>query len=76
VKRLPSRERRIVFLRFFKGLTQTEIAEEIGISQMHVSRLLAQTLSQLRGEIGEPETEPATEPETEADPGEAPVSGT
>jgi RNA polymerase sigma-B factor len=67
VKRLPPRERRIVFLRFFKGLTQTEIAEEVGISQMHVSRLLTQTLSKLRGEIGEPETG--------TDPGAAPASG-
>ena len=66
VKRLPPRERRIVFLRFFRGLTQTEIAQEVGISQMHVSRLLAQTLSQLRGEIGESETG--------AGGGEAPVS--
>jgi RNA polymerase sigma-B factor len=67
VKRLPRRERMIVFLRFFKGLTQIEIAEEVGISQMHVSRLLTQTLSQLRAEIGGPETE--------TDPEEAPVSG-
>jgi len=42
------RERTIVELRFFAEKTQTEIAEEVGISQMHVSRLLARTLIQLR----------------------------
>jgi RNA polymerase sigma-B factor len=45
---LPERERTIVRLRFFEDMTQTEIAQEIGISQMHVSRLLARTLVQLR----------------------------
>jgi RNA polymerase sigma-B factor len=45
---LPPRERRMLHLRFFKGLTQSEIAEELGISQMHVSRLLAKTLATLR----------------------------
>ena len=45
---LPSREKKILMLRFFKNLTQSEIAAEIGISQMHVSRLLARTLAQLR----------------------------
>lgn len=45
---LPARERRILVLRFFGNLTQSQIAEEIGISQMHVSRLLARTLAQLR----------------------------
>jgi len=47
---LPERERAIVCLRFFRGLTQSEIAERIGISQMHVSRLLARSLDQLRRE--------------------------
>ncbi|MFI5529137.1 RNA polymerase sigma factor SigF [Kitasatospora sp. NPDC051853] len=46
--KLPPRERRIIMLRFFGGLTQSQIGEEIGISQMHVSRLLTKTLSQLR----------------------------
>lgn len=45
---LPERERRILHLRFFEDMTQTEIAERVGISQMHVSRLLSRTLSTLR----------------------------
>lgn len=45
---LEARERRILLLRFFKGMTQSQIADEIGVSQMHVSRLLARTLEQLR----------------------------
>lgn len=44
---LPIRERRIVYLRFFEGLTQAEIADQVGISQMHVSRLLARSLEDL-----------------------------
>ena len=46
--KLPERERTIVLLRFFAGLTQTQIAQRVGISQMHVSRLLARSLRQLR----------------------------
>jgi RNA polymerase sigma-B factor len=45
---LETREKRILTLRFFRGMTQSQIAEEIGISQMHVSRLLARTLTELR----------------------------
>ena len=45
---LPQRERMIVHLRFFEGLTQSEIATSLGISQMHVSRLLARSVAQLR----------------------------
>lgn len=48
---LSERDRQIVQLRFFEGLTQSEIAERINISQMHVSRLLARALSTLRGEF-------------------------
>ncbi|CAN5347830.1 N/A [soil metagenome] len=48
MKQLDVREQQIVYLRFFKGLTQSQIAEEIGISQMHVSRQLARTLRFLR----------------------------
>jgi RNA polymerase sigma-B factor len=46
--RLPPRERHMLYLRFFKGMTQSEIADQLGISQMHVSRLLAKTLTTLR----------------------------
>jgi RNA polymerase sigma-B factor len=45
---LPPREKRILLLRFFGNLTQSQIATDLGISQMHVSRLLARTLAQLR----------------------------
>jgi RNA polymerase sigma-B factor len=45
---LDERERTILMLRFFQNKTQSQIADEIGLSQMHVSRLLAKTLSQLR----------------------------
>ena len=48
---LDPRERRIVELRFFGGLTQSQIAAEIGISQMHVSRLLRAALQTMRGRI-------------------------
>jgi RNA polymerase sigma-B factor len=45
---LPERERTILVLRFFGNMTQTQIADKVGISQMHVSRLLAQTVASLR----------------------------
>ncbi len=45
---LPKREQTILQLRFFEGLTQAEIAERLGVSQMHVSRLLSRSLNQLR----------------------------
>jgi len=51
--KLPERERHILYLRFFKGLTQSEIAERLEISQMHVSRLLNRTLSSLRQALEE-----------------------
>lgn len=48
---LPPREKRILLLRFFGNMTQSQIAQEVGISQMHVSRLLARTLAQLREKL-------------------------
>lgn len=50
---LPERERRVVYLRFYLGLTQSEISEEIGVSQVHVSRILRSTLARLGDELGD-----------------------
>lgn len=50
---LPEREREIVVLRFYDGLTQSEIAERFGVSQMQVSRILARTLDRLRAGVGD-----------------------
>ena len=55
LERLPPREKRILLLRFFGNMTQSQIAAELGISQMHVSRLLARTLAQLRDGLTEDE---------------------
>ncbi|WP_369070625.1 SigB/SigF/SigG family RNA polymerase sigma factor [Kineococcus terrestris] len=52
---LAPRERRILALRFVRGMSQAQIAAEVGISQMHVSRLLARTLGELREGLGPPE---------------------
>jgi RNA polymerase sigma-B factor len=49
---LDDRERRIILLRFYAGLTQSQIAQRIGISQMHVSRLIRRALERIRLEIG------------------------
>ncbi|GAY08032.1 sigma-70 family RNA polymerase sigma factor [Pseudonocardia sp. N23] len=48
IDELPERERRILRLRFFEDQSQSRIAEQVGVSQMHVSRLLARTLATLR----------------------------
>jgi RNA polymerase sigma-B factor len=50
---LPERERRIVELRFFSGLSQSEIADQVGVSQVHVSRLLRSSLAQLQRAMGD-----------------------
>ena len=49
---LDERERTILHLRFFRGLTQSQIAAQVGISQMHVSRLIRRSLEKIREEIG------------------------
>ncbi len=51
---LPEREKTVLLLRFFESMTQTQIAERMGYSQMHVSRLLAQALRRLREQVREP----------------------
>ena len=48
---LDERERKILHLRFFEGLTQSQIAQQVGISQMHVSRLIRRSLEKIRDEI-------------------------
>ena len=52
---LDPREKKILLLRFFKNMTQSQIAAEIGVSQMHVSRLLNRTLEQLRASLDAPD---------------------
>jgi RNA polymerase sigma-B factor len=53
LSRLDERTQRILMLRFYGNLTQTQIAEQVGISQMHVSRLLAKALSTLHDELAD-----------------------
>jgi RNA polymerase sigma-B factor len=60
-KELEERERSILHMRFFLGMTQSEIAERVGISQMHVSRLIRQSIDQVREQL-------ASEPDAEAVP--------
>ncbi|HKN93761.1 MAG TPA: SigB/SigF/SigG family RNA polymerase sigma factor [Thermoleophilaceae bacterium] len=48
---LPEREREILRMRFEDGLTQTQIAEQVGVSQMHVSRLIRKSLARMRAEL-------------------------
>lgn len=51
MQKLPARERAILHLRFFEGLTQSEIADRVGISQMHVSRLIRNSLDKMRSDL-------------------------
>ena len=48
---LPQREREVLRMRFFESMTQSQIAEQIGVSQMQVSRILANTLRCLRDQL-------------------------
>jgi RNA polymerase sigma-B factor len=56
LKILDDRERRILQLRFYEGLTQSQIAQQVGISQMHVSRLIRRALEKIREEIAAEQT--------------------
>jgi RNA polymerase sigma-B factor len=51
LKALPERQQTVLVLRFFENMTQTQIADRLGISQMHVSRLLARSLATLREQV-------------------------
>ncbi|RRQ79205.1 SigB/SigF/SigG family RNA polymerase sigma factor [Streptomyces griseofuscus] len=50
LRRLPERERAILYMRFFEDITQSRIAERLGISQMHVSRLISRSCARVRNE--------------------------
>jgi RNA polymerase sigma-B factor len=56
---LPEREQRLLLMRFYGNMTQSEIGQRLGISQMHVSRLLAEALSFLRERLTDREPVPA-----------------
>ncbi|MER5876153.1 SigB/SigF/SigG family RNA polymerase sigma factor [Streptomyces sp. NPDC001910] len=51
LRQLPERERTVLYLRFFKDMTQSRIAEQLGCSQMHVSRLISGTCSHVRDQV-------------------------
>ncbi|MFC8008524.1 SigB/SigF/SigG family RNA polymerase sigma factor [Streptomyces olivaceus] len=51
LRKLPERKRRILYLRFFRDMTQARIGQELGISQMHVSRLLNESCQQVRRQV-------------------------
>lgn len=63
VRRLGDRDRRILMLRFFRGWTQQEIADDIGVTQMQVSRLLSRILTELREQIDHDQSVDGTSPE-------------
>ncbi|PZH15570.1 B/F/G family RNA polymerase sigma-70 factor [Streptomyces sp. NTH33] len=51
LRRLPERERAILYMRFFEDMTQSRIADRLGISQMHVSRLISRSCARVRNEV-------------------------
>jgi len=55
LERLPERERRILYLRYFREMSQAQIAERVGASQVHVGRLIAASLATLRELVEEPD---------------------
>ena len=54
MRALPRRDRTVLYLRFFDGCTQSEIARRIGVSQVHVSRIIRSTLGRMRDQLAEP----------------------
>jgi RNA polymerase sigma-B factor len=71
---LPRREQRLLMMRFYGNMTQADIAEQLGISQMHVSRLLARALTYLRGRILNPEGDGQQPADEESPPSAIPDS--
>jgi RNA polymerase sigma-B factor len=51
IRRLPERERRVIYLRYFEEMTQAQIAAHVGVSQMHVSRILTRSLGRLSAQV-------------------------
>lgn len=51
IRRLPERERRVLYLRYFEDMTQAQIAAQVGVSQMHVSRILTRSLGRLSAQV-------------------------
>ncbi|MFI2374510.1 SigB/SigF/SigG family RNA polymerase sigma factor [Streptomyces sp. NPDC018964] len=51
LRRLPERERAILYMRFFEDMTQSRIADRLGISQMHVSRLISRSCARVRADV-------------------------
>ena len=74
LERLTERERTILTLRFFKSMSQSEIARQVGISQMHVSRLLTRILETLRSEVVDDDDE-NSRPGSQADSERAATKG-
>jgi RNA polymerase sigma-B factor len=72
---LPPREQRILLMRFYGNMTQSEIGDRLGLSQMHVSRLLAQSLGYLRERILGPAPEPTAGPEPAREPDPEMIGG-
>jgi RNA polymerase sigma-70 factor (sigma-B/F/G subfamily) len=69
LRRLPERERRVLYLRFFCDMTQKKIADQLGISQMHVSRVISRTCLRLQREVdADIEREREREPERDREP--------
>ncbi len=62
VAALPQRDRRVIYMRFYLGLTQAEIAAEIGVSQVHVSRILRSSLAQLGDQLQDGQPADGDEP--------------
>jgi RNA polymerase sigma-B factor len=63
VSDLPERERKVVYLRFFEGRTQSEIAAQVGVSQVHISRILRDTLQRLAERLAPGDADAKRDPE-------------